>query len=147
MRESTEKNCNTLETIYKNAKSGLVSMEPYSPYTNTSLSIFRGALNLNVSATATIDTQLIKPKSNKRVLGAHIRKIQKKMVNQSMALTKTSTSTWGASFSKARRIHIAVICPVMIYSCLDDVRGFFFQCAIPRFFSVVLGYFSPLISV
>ena len=41
--------------------------------------------------------------------------IQAKIVNQSMTLTKISTSTWGASFSKARQVYIAVIRPAMTY--------------------------------
>lgn len=65
-----------------------------------------------MSTTVTIGIQIIKPKPNIRVLGlqidtklkwrAHIQKIQKKMVNQSMALTKISTLTWGTTFSKAK---------------------------------------------
>ena len=46
---------------------------------------------------------------------AHVQNIQAKMVNQSMALTKISTSTWEASFFKARQVYIAVVCPAMIY--------------------------------
>ena len=37
------------------------------------------------------------------------------MVNQSMALTKISTSTWGATFSKARQIYTTVVRPAMTY--------------------------------
>ena len=78
-----------------------------------------------MSATVTIDTQVIKLKPNIRVLGlqidiklkwgAHIQKIQKKMVNQSMALTKIFTSTWGATFVRARQVYTAVVHPAMTY--------------------------------
>ena len=78
-----------------------------------------------MSVTIIIDTQIIKPKPNIKVLGlqidtklkweAHIQKIQKKIINQSMTLTKISTSTWGATFSKARQVYTAVVCPAMTY--------------------------------
>ena len=67
----------------------------------------------------------IEPKTDIRVLGLqidtklkwgpHVRKTQKKMVEQSMALTKISTSTWGATFTKARQVYSAVVRPVMTY--------------------------------
>ena len=47
--------------------------------------------------------------------GPHVRKTQEKMVKESMALTKISTSTWDATFAKARQIYSAVVRPAMIY--------------------------------
>lgn len=37
------------------------------------------------------------------------------MIKQSMALTKFSTATWDATFSKARQVYTAVVCPAMTY--------------------------------
>ena len=78
-----------------------------------------------MSATIQIENNLIEPKTDIRVLGlqidtklkwgAHIRKTQEKMTSQSLALTKISTSTWGASFAKARQVYTAVVRPAMTY--------------------------------
>lgn len=68
----------------------------------------------------------ISPKTDIRVLGvqidtklkwhAHVREVQtNKMTKQSLALSKVTTSTWGATFAKARHIYSAVVRPAMTY--------------------------------
>lgn len=88
-------------------------------------------------STVTIGTRIIEPKPNIRVLGLQIdtklrwdaqlretqrkmvkpqlRETQRKMAKQSMALTKISTSTWGATFLKSRQVYSAVVRPAMTY--------------------------------
>lgn len=41
---------------------------------------------------------------------------QERMVKQSIPLTRMSTSNWGATFSKARQVHSAIIHPAITYS-------------------------------
>ena len=72
-----------------------------------------------------IERESIAPKADIRVLrlqidtklkwGPHVRKIQEKMSRQLMALSKISTSTWGATFAKARQVYTAVVRPAMTY--------------------------------
>ena len=124
-RKSIEKNCTMLEIIHKKCKKWADQHEAvFAPHKYELIHLSKSS-QFNMSATVTINTQIIKLKSNIRVLGlqinirlkwgAHIQKIQKKMINQSMALTKISTSTWGATFSKAKQICIAVVHPAMTY--------------------------------
>ena len=78
-----------------------------------------------MTASINIASTEIEPKTDIRVLGLqidtklkwgpHVRKTQEKMVKQSMALTKISTSTWGATFAKARQVYSAVVRPAMTY--------------------------------
>ena len=65
------------------------------------------------------------PKNNIRILGIqidtkltwgpHIRKVEDKMTRQTAALTRLTTSTWGASFAQAKRIYSAVVRPAITY--------------------------------
>ena len=48
-------------------------------------------------------------------MGLHVRKTQNTMVKHSIALTKISTATWGATFAKTRQVYSAVVRPVMTY--------------------------------
>ena len=78
-----------------------------------------------MTASINIASTEIEPKTDIRVLGLqidtklkwgpHVRKTQEKIVKQSMALTKISTSTWGATFAKARQVYSAVVRPAMTY--------------------------------
>ena len=78
-----------------------------------------------MAATVNILSQTLEPKEDICVLGvqidsrlkwhAHARKTQKKMITQTLALSKITTSTWGATFAKARHIYTAVIRPAMTY--------------------------------
>ena len=78
-----------------------------------------------MTASINITSTEIEPKTDIRVLGLqidtklkwepHVRKTQEKMVKQSMALTKISTSTWGDTFAKSRQVYSAVVRPAMRY--------------------------------
>jgi hypothetical protein len=67
----------------------------------------------------------IKPETNIRILGLqvdselrwgpHIRKIQKKMASQTLALLRITASTWGATFAKTKQIYNAVVRPATTY--------------------------------
>lgn len=45
----------------------------------------------------------------------HVREVQTKMTKQSLTMSKITTSIWGATFTKARRIYSAVVRPTMSY--------------------------------
>lgn len=78
-----------------------------------------------MTAAITIGEETKTPKADIRILGVqidtklgwkpHIKKIQEKMVTQTRALTKITTSTWGATFAKARHVYCAVVRPAITY--------------------------------
>ena len=78
-----------------------------------------------MAAVINIDNITVQPKTDIRVLGLqidtklkwgpHVRRTQEKMVKQSMALTRLSASTWGATFAKARQVYTMVVRPLLTY--------------------------------
>ena len=78
-----------------------------------------------MTATINIANTVLEPKPNIWILGiqidiklkwhAHIREVEKKMTKQTLALAKITTSTWEATFSKARHVYTAVVRPAMTY--------------------------------
>jgi len=73
----------------------------------------------NLSATVNLDGLAIEPKPDARVLGVwldtklnwsgHLRELRRRAARQTLALTRVTASTWGATFLKARTIYTAVI--------------------------------------
>ena len=49
--------------------------------------------------------------------GPHIKETATKAAKQYTSLSRLATSTWGASFAKARHIYTAVVRPVLTYGC------------------------------
>ena len=49
---------------------------------------------------------------------AHWRKVQKKASTQIGALVRTTASTWGASFLRARQVYSAVVRPALAYGAV-----------------------------
>ena len=45
----------------------------------------------------------------------HVRRVQSKLEQQTNALTRIATSTWGATFGKARLVYTAVVRPALSY--------------------------------
>lgn len=97
----------------------------FAPAKYELIHLSRSPKKFNMAASINIEINEIKPKTDIRVLGLqidtklkwgpYVRKTQEKMIKQSMALTKISSSTWGATFSKTRQVYTAVIRPVMTY--------------------------------
>jgi hypothetical protein len=48
--------------------------------------------------------------------GPHVKEVLKKMETQTNALSRTTASTWGATFARARQIYSAVIRPALTYA-------------------------------
>ena len=124
--KSTEENCKTLEEIHKKCERWAIRHgSVFAPKKYELIHLSRNPKKFNMTAVVKIENSIIKPKTDIRILGLridtklkwgpHIRKIQEKLTKQSRALTKISTSTWGATFPKARQIYTAVVRPAITY--------------------------------
>ena len=124
--KSTEENCKTLEGIHKKCERWAIRHgSVFAPKKYELIHLSRNPKKFNMTAVVKIENSIIKPKTDIRILGLridtklkwgpHIRKIQEKLTKQSRALTKISTSTWGATFPKARQIYTAVVRPAITY--------------------------------
>lgn len=47
--------------------------------------------------------------------GPHIKKVESKMINQTLALSKVCGSTWGAALGRTRHVYTAVVRPAITY--------------------------------
>lgn len=123
---STEENCRTIETLHKKCerwakKHG--STFALAKYQLIHLS--RSPKRFNMQATINIVNNTVSPRTDIRVLGLQIdtalkwgpqiKKVQERMIKQSMAPTKISASTWGAFFARARQVYTAVVRPAITY--------------------------------
>ena len=110
--KGTEENCKTLEVIHKKCKKWASQHgSVFAPKKYEFIYLSRNPKKLNMFTVIQIENNIIKPKTDIRILGlqidsklklgAHTRKIKEKMTKQSRALTKISTSTWGATLLKA----------------------------------------------
>jgi hypothetical protein len=124
--KSTEDNCKSLEIIHRACERWAVRHGAvFAPAKYELIHLTRSPKRFNMTATINIDSTTITPKTDIRVLGLqidtklrwgpHVRKIQGKMIGQSMALSKISTSTWGATFARARQVYTAVVRPAITY--------------------------------
>ena len=124
--KSTDENCKTLEAIHRQCETWASRHgSVFAPTKYELIHLSRNPKRFNMTASINIASTEIEPKTDIRVLGLqidtklkwgpHVRKTQEKMVKQSMALAKISTSTWGATFAKARQVYSAVVRPAMTY--------------------------------
>ena len=124
--KSTEENCKTLEEIHKKCEKWATRHgSVFAPKKYELIHLSRNPKKFNMSTITRIENSIIEPKTDIRILGLridtklkwgpHVRKIQEKLTKQSKALTKFSTSTWGATFPKARQVYTAVVRPAMTY--------------------------------
>ena len=127
--KSTEGNCRTLENMHEKcmkwaSRHGSV----FAPTKYELIHLSRRPKKFNMQATLTIETNAVTPKPDIRILGLqidtklrwgpHVRKIQDKMIRQTMALSKITASTWGATFAKARQVYTTVIRPAITYGSI-----------------------------
>jgi hypothetical protein len=124
--KSTKKNCKTLEKMHRLCEKWANRHEFVFASTKYELIHFtRNSKKFNMTIIINIDNNVIKSKTNIRVLNlqiniklkwrSHVRKIQKKMIKQSMILFKIFAFIWRIIFSKTRRMYIFVIRSIMIY--------------------------------
>lgn len=123
---TTDETCANLDGIHRElvqcAKAHGVT---FAPKKYELMHMTRTPRNHNMKRTLTVEGAEIKPSTDIRILGvqvdsklkwgAHINKIQEKMVSQTRALTLLKASTWGASFARARHIYTAVIRPALTF--------------------------------
>jgi hypothetical protein len=127
--DSTEENCRKLERVHVQCadwarKHGAAFA--LGKYELLHLTRLPWHFNIYMEAPVHIGQRTIEPKAAIRILGAqidsklswrpHIQKVQEKMVKQTKALTKLTTSTWGASFARARHIYITIVRPAITYA-------------------------------
>lgn len=112
---STEANCRTLERahqIYLRWAEGHGTL--FAPRKYELIHLTRSPKKFNMEARVDLGTHQISPKTELKVLGLwidgklrwgpHIKEIQAKLSSQSLALTKVTVSTWGATLNKARQV-------------------------------------------
>ena len=118
--ESTEHTCQTLSRIHNTclgwARRHGATFEP-SKYELIHLT--QSPNKFNLQKCITFGATTVHPKTEVWVLrvyldpalkwGPHINKIKEKMSKQTLALTRTATSTWGATFKKAKQVYTTVV--------------------------------------
>ncbi len=85
----------------------------------------RSCTKFNLQAAVHFGTTVKEPVPDVRILGvwldtklrwnAHIREVKRKAATQVGALTRTSASTWGATFVRARQIYTSIVRPMLTY--------------------------------
>ena len=124
--DSTEGNCHRLNNIHTRCEEWARRHgATFAPKKYELIHFTRTPKRFNMAATVNLNTIRISPSASVRVLGVqldsklkwgpHIKKIEAKMSTQTLALTKLTKSTWGASFANARHIYSAIIRPAWTY--------------------------------
>jgi hypothetical protein len=124
--KSTKKNCRTLKRVHRLCEKWAARHEFVFVSIKYELIHFtRNSKKFNMIVILNIVNNIIESKTNIRVLelqidtklkwDSHVKKIQKKMIRQSMTLIKILASIWEIIFSKSRVVYIFVIRSIMIY--------------------------------
>ena len=118
--DSTANNCKKLKVMHKeceqwaqthgahftSVKYKLMHLTKISKWFDMNASLSLKDLNIHSSTSVHILGVQV---NSKLWWGAHIKKIEAKMMTQTLTLSKLSMSTWGASFQNVRQIYSAVI--------------------------------------
>ena len=124
--ETTERNCRVLERIHRKCEEWAVTHGArFAPEKYELLHLTRAPKRFNLKAVPTLGGVQVETKPSIRVLGIqidsklkwgpHIKKIHDRFASQSLALSRITTSTWGAGFEKAKLIYNSVIKPTILY--------------------------------
>jgi hypothetical protein len=124
--KSTKKNCRTLKKVHRLCEKWAARHEfVFVSIKYELIHFIRNSKKFNMIVILNIINNIIESKTNIRVLelqidtklkwDSHVRKIQKKMIRQSMTLIKISVLIWKIIFSKSRVVYIFVIRSIMIY--------------------------------
>ena len=123
---STEHNCRALTQVHNQCfewarKHGAT----FAPAKYELIHLTRYPRKFNLKATISFGEVEVLPKAHVRVLGIeidsklrwspHVRRVQSKLEQQTNALTRIATSTWGATLGKARLVYTAVVRPALSY--------------------------------
>jgi hypothetical protein len=123
---TTEENCRILERAHTRCLDWAARYgASFAPEKYELIHLSRNPKRFNMQAQLQLGTVTKAPTPTIRVLGvwldprlrwgAHIKKVQDKMKNQMNALSRTTASTWGATFACARQIYSMVIRPALTY--------------------------------
>lgn len=123
---STEENLKTLERVHTQCEAWACRHgSTFTPKKYELTHLAQNSGRFDMAATITIGGETKTPKADIRMLGIqidtklrwkpHVKKIQEKSVTQTRALTKITTSTWGAIFARARHVYCAVVHPAITY--------------------------------
>jgi hypothetical protein len=122
---STGSNCRMLEEEHSRCLAWAKRHGMRFAPTKYELIHFTRSRQFNLRASIHLGSIEKQPSSDIRVLGvwldtklrwsAHFREVQQKASAQIGALTRTTASTWGASFSRSRQVYSAVVRPALAY--------------------------------
>ena len=124
---STEGNCRQLERTHRKciAWSKRFGLQ-FAPQKYELVHFTRRRNAFNLAATVDLEGLTIEPTPNARVLGVwldtklnwngHLRELRRRAARQTLALTRITASTWGATFQKARTVYTAVVRPLLTYA-------------------------------
>jgi len=124
---STERNCRTLERIHRECEEwSRTHGAKFAPKKYELIHFAKRPKDFNMRATIRIGEAEKVATDHVRVLGVqvdsklkwgpHIARIEKKFATQSFAISRISTSTWGASFKMARLVYSSVVRPAITFS-------------------------------
>jgi exonuclease III len=124
--DSTERNCRTLERIHKECEEwSRTHGAKFAPKKYELIHFAKSPRGFNMQASIKISEIEKTAKDHVRVLGVqvdsklkwrpHIARIEKKFAKQSLAISRISTSTWGASFKMARLVYSSVVRPAITF--------------------------------
>jgi len=124
--KSTEENCEILTKVHQQCQQwARMHGACFAPAKYELIHLTRTPKRFNMKACIDINGCQINAKADIRVLGvqidtklvwgAHIKKIEAKMITQMQALNRLGASTWGATFARARQIYSMVVRPAITY--------------------------------
>jgi hypothetical protein len=124
--ESTERNCKILEETHKKCLLWVDTHgAKFAPDKYEVIHLTRAHKKFNLKAAPTFEGLRKNPKRHIRVLGVqidtklkwgpHMAKIQERAASQLIATSRITSSTWGASFTKAKLIYSTVVKPALLY--------------------------------
>lgn len=123
---STKSNCRTLKKAHGVCERWARRHGAhFAPAKYELLHLVRKHKRFNMEASIKIGSVIKTPTTAVRVLevqidtklkwGPHLKFIQSKMITQTLALSRLTTSTWGVCFAKARHVYNAVIRPAITF--------------------------------
>jgi exonuclease III len=123
---STERNCRILEETHKKCEEwSRTHGSKFAPKKYELIHFAKSPKGFNMQASIKIGETEKVATSHVRVLGVqvdsklkwqhHLAKIEEKYASQSLAISRISTSTWGANFQMARLIYTSVVRPAIAF--------------------------------
>jgi exonuclease III len=123
---STERNCEILEEIHRKCAQWAVTHGArFAPEKYEVLHLTRNPKKFNLGVAPSFEGIRIETKPHVRILGVqvdtklrwgpHLAKIREKEASLLYAMGRITSSTWGASFEKAKLVYSTVVKPALLY--------------------------------